>query len=273
LSGRQVVIAPGRARRPGSSGPRIEPATSEELESCPFDAGREDRTPPETLRLGEPWQVRVVPNLYPAFERQEVVIHTPSHVRSLAELPDSQLDLVAQAWRARRRAEPDGYLHALVNEGRAAGASLPHSHSQLVWLREPPPALTDEENGECRLCALLEDEHGDGRRIVAHRADLDALCPRAGRVPYELLLAPRRHRGDAFGDDLGDSLALLAELIRRLRTVEGPVPWNAWLHDGAHWHVEVVPRLTVFAGIELGAGVYVNTLAPEDGAATLRAAG
>jgi UDPglucose--hexose-1-phosphate uridylyltransferase len=267
-----VAIAPGRARRPGSGGARIEPVTSEELESCPFDAGREDRTPPETLRLGDPWQVRVVPNLYPAFERQEVVIHTPRHVRSLAELTDGQLELVAEAWRTRRQAEPDGYLHALVNEGRAAGASLPHSHSQLVWLAETPPALEAEESGECRLCTLLDEEQRDGRRIVAHRGDLDALCAKAGRVPYELLLAPRRHSGVAFGEELGDALALLAELVRRLRAVEGPVPWNAWLHAGAHWHVELVPRLTVFAGIELGAGIYVNTLAPEDAAAALRAA-
>lgn len=267
------MIAPGRARRPGSTGPRIEEATSEELETCPFDAGRENRTPPETLRLGEPWQVRVVPNLYPAFERQEVVVHTPRHVRTLAELTDGELGLVAQAWRERRQAEPAGYLHALVNEGRAAGASLPHSHSQLVWLPEAPPALTAEGSGECRLCALLETEQRDGRRIVAHRGDLDALCPKAGRAPYELLLAPRRHSAEAFGQDLGDALALLAELIRRLRAVEGPVPWNAWLHAGAHWHIEVVPRLTVFAGIELGAGIYVNTLSPEDGAAALRASG
>jgi galactose-1-phosphate uridylyltransferase len=58
----------------------------DELEKCPFCAGREDRTPPETLRVGDPWRVRVVPNLYPAFERQEVVVHTPRHARSLAEL-------------------------------------------------------------------------------------------------------------------------------------------------------------------------------------------
>nr|MDQ3821809.1 hypothetical protein [Actinomycetota bacterium] len=81
----------------------------DERESCPFCGGREDRTPPETLTIGDPWRVRVVPNLYPAFRRQEVVVHAPEHVRSVAELDDAQLSLVAEAWQRRERAAP-GYL-------------------------------------------------------------------------------------------------------------------------------------------------------------------
>ena len=93
------------------------------------------------------WTVRVVPNLYPAFERQEVVVHSPRHVRSFAELNDEEIAAVAEAWHARREAARDEgfeYVHALINEGAAAGSSLPHSHSQLVWLREPPPEVARE---------------------------------------------------------------------------------------------------------------------------------
>jgi UDPglucose--hexose-1-phosphate uridylyltransferase len=261
-----VVLAPGRARRPGAAGPRIEAATQEELDTCPFCAGREDRTPPETLRIGEPWAVRVVPNLYPAFRRQEVVVHSPRHVGTLAELSDGELELVADAWRRRRASEPDGYLHALVNEGRAAGASLPHSHSQLVWLSDEPPALVAERpEGVAELIA-------DGL-VLAERDGIGLVVHAAGRVPYELLIASRRPRDDAFGPGLGTALALLADAVRRLRAVEGPLAWNAWLHAGRHWHLHVHPRLTTDAGIELGAGLYVNTLAPEDAAARLRAVG
>jgi UDPglucose--hexose-1-phosphate uridylyltransferase len=97
-------------------------------------------------------------------------------------------------------------------------------------------------------------------------------CPSASRVPYELLVAPVGHEAEAFESDrLGHALRLLRDVIADVRAVEGPFPWNAWLHAGRHWHVEVFPRLTVLAGIELGAGIYVNTLAPEDAAATLRA--
>src|SRR5262249_11813074 len=107
ISGRQVVIAPRRAHRPGAGYALIEPPTQKELDECPFCRGREDRTPPETLRLpdgAENWIVRVVPNLYPAIERQEVVIHSPEHKRSFAELTDEEIDLVEQAWLRRASA-------------------------------------------------------------------------------------------------------------------------------------------------------------------------
>jgi UDPglucose--hexose-1-phosphate uridylyltransferase len=255
------VIAPGRAKRPGAGWPLVEEPTAEELVDCPFCRGREDRTPPETLTLGDPWQIRVVPNLYPAFERQEVVVHAPDHVRTIAEVGNEQLALVAEAWRLRREAEPYGYLHALINEGKAAGGSLAHSHSQLVWLPEPPPAVATERRGPF-----------DGEPVL-ERDDVAAVLPRAGRVPYEALIAPLDPEGDAWvSARLAVGLQLLAELVRRLHAIGGgPIPLNAWLHTGAGWHIEVVPRLTVLAGIELGAGIYVNTVAPEEAAEQLRA--
>jgi UDPglucose--hexose-1-phosphate uridylyltransferase len=246
------VIAPHRAHR-----------HQEEVRGCPFDAGREERTPPPTLVLGDPWQVRVVPNLYPAFERQEVVVHTPRHVTSLADLADDECALIAEAWQRRARDTNAVYVHAFVNEGHAAGASLEHTHSQLVWLDGPPP----EVRGEHTLEPLFRDD-----LLVAERNGIVALCHVAGRAPYETVIAPSTPADEPFASpQLGDALALLAAVVRRLRAVEGQVPWNAWLHDAPHWHLQVLPRLTVFAGVELGAGIYVNTLAPEEAAEALRA--
>jgi UDPglucose--hexose-1-phosphate uridylyltransferase len=268
-----VVVAPARARRPGAGAPRVEDETAEEREACPFCEGREDRTPPETAAsAADPsrapdtpgWTVRVVPNLYPAFERQEVVVHGPTHVRSLAELAPPQLGAVAQMWEERAeaaRAEGFPYVHALVNEGRAAGASLPHSHSQLVWLREPPPAVQAERvDGLAAILARrdLVIAEADGWRLFAHPA---------GRSPYELLVVGEPGAG------LTPALVLLREAVERLRAVEGPVPWNAWLHAGERRHLHVLPRLSVQAGVELGAEIYVNEVAPEDAAAALREAG
>jgi UDPglucose--hexose-1-phosphate uridylyltransferase len=266
-----VVIAPGRARRPGAFLGAIEDPTPEELANCPFCAGREDRTPPQTLVLPEagPWTVRVVPNLYPALERQEVVVHSPRHVRTFAELEDAELDLVAEAWGLRfAAAAQDGfpYVHAMINEGRFAGASLAHTHSQLVWLREPPPAVAEErEAGGCAVCELVGRED----YFLAVDGEIAAVCHPAGRAPLELLIAPRSHDPEAT-DGFAAALRLLREAVRRLRKLEGPVPWNAWLHQGTHWHLEVVPRLTVFAGLELGAEIYVNVVEPERAAAALR---
>jgi UDPglucose--hexose-1-phosphate uridylyltransferase len=270
-----VVVAPSRARRPGA--PRAgEVEERDDRVGCPFDEGRESATPPETFAIGPPgrppdtpgWRVRVVPNKFPAFGpwprdgdrpdglfarraavgRQEVVVHSPRHVRSFADLSGRELELVAEAWQARAAAAREvgfSYVHALVNEGAGAGASLAHSHSQLVWLENEPPLVAQElelqlEAKTCVLCRVLAEERG-------------------------------QHEGDAFGSSsLAAALALAAEGIRRLRIAEGVVPFNLWLHAAGHWHIEVLPRFGVLAGVELGAGYFVNTMAPESAAGVLR---
>jgi len=203
--------------------------------------------------------VRVVPNLYPAFERQEVVIHSPQHVRSIAELSDEALSLVADAWKA--RAEGSGYVHAIVNEGRLAGASLPHTHSQLVWLRGPPPEVAREG----AMDGVLDGEP------VLQRDGITVVCPHVSADPYEMRIAPAEPQTKAFASDLlAQALQAAAESLRRLRAVEPGAPANLWLHDGPWWHIHLVPRLTVAAGIELGAGIHVNPLSPAEAAARLR---
>jgi UDPglucose--hexose-1-phosphate uridylyltransferase len=249
------VIAPGRAKRPGAARVALDPPTAEELETCPFCAGHEEMTPPQTLVLPEhgDWRVRVVPNLYPALERQEVVVHSRRHVRSLAELEGDEPQLVAEAWQRRAAAVP-GYVHALVNEGREAGSSLPHSHSQLVWLPVPPPALARP-----RLEQFLEAE------------GLVAGCPWASRLPYETVIAPAEPDGAGIQSHLlPAAVGLLSLIVRRLHDVEGPVPLNAWLeHDEHDWRIVLLPRMTILAGLELGAGIFVNTLPPEEAAQRL----
>jgi UDPglucose--hexose-1-phosphate uridylyltransferase len=180
-------------------------------------------------------------------------VHSRRHVRSLAELEGDEPQLVAEAWQRRAAAIP-GYVHALVNEGREAGSSLPHSHSQLVWLPEPPPVHTRPR---------LEQFHEAGGLVAG--------CPWASRLPYETVIAP----ADADGAGIRSSLlpaavGLLCEIVRRLHQVEGPVPLNAWLeHDARDWRLVLLPRMTILAGLELGAGIFVNTLPPEEAAQRL----
>jgi UDPglucose--hexose-1-phosphate uridylyltransferase len=252
------VIAPGRAKRPGASRPLLEPPSPDELASCPFCAGHEDMTPPQTLVLPEQgdWKVRVVPNLYPALGRQEVVVHSRRHIRSIAEADDDELELVAEAWR-RRAADEPGYVFALLNEGREAGASLTHSHSQLAWLPSRPP-LRKRPRGE----TVLESN------------GLVVSCPWASRVPYETVIAPVEPESHGLASpELPGALGLLAHVVRRLHALEGPLPLNAWLEQGeGDWRLVLFPRLTILAGLELGTGIHVNTLPPEEAAARLRSA-
>jgi UDPglucose--hexose-1-phosphate uridylyltransferase len=303
-----VVVAPSRAHRPGA--PR--PAAAEERDDvvgCPFCEGRERATPPESFALGPPgrapdtpgWRVRVVPNKFPAFGpwprdgdraeglfarraavgRQEVVVHSPRHVRTLADLGVRELELVAEAWQARAATALEAgfpYVHALVNEGAGAGASLSHSHSQLVWLEAEPPLVAQErraqeEGGGCVVCRVLAQEREQRIRLVEERDGIVLLCPFAGRQPYEMLAAPVDCEEDPFTSaKLGAALTLAAEGVRRLREAEGDVPLNLWLHGGGHWHMEILPRFGVLAGVELGSGYFVNTLAPESAAGVLREA-
>lgn len=299
------MVAPARARRPGA--PRAAAEEQDDPAGCPFCEGRETATPPETFAIGPPgrrpdtpgWRVRVVPNKFPAFGpwprtgdradglfarraavgRQEVVVHSPRHVRTLAELTGRELEVVARAWQERAAAAREGgfpYVHALVNEGAGGGASLAHSHSQLVWLEEEPPLVALERAartaaGGCVLCRVLAEESEHRIRVVEERDGVLLLCPFAGRQPYELLAAPLGCESDPFSSErLGAALALAADGIRRLRVAEGPVALNLWLHAGGHWHLEVLPRFGVLAGIELGAGYFVNTMAPESAAGVLR---
>jgi UDPglucose--hexose-1-phosphate uridylyltransferase len=302
------VVAPSRARRPGA--PR--PSAAEERDDrtgCPFCEGRERATPPESYAIGPPgrppdspgWRVRVVPNKFPAFGpwprdgdraeglfarraavgRQEVVVHSPRHVRTIAELGVRELELVAEAWQARAVAARGAgfpYVHALVNEGPGAGASLSHSHSQLVWLEDEPPLVVQEraaqeDEGGCVVCRVLGEERAQRIRVVEERDGIVLLCPFAGRQPYEMLVAPLECEGGPFESTrLGAALVLAAEGVRRLREAEGDVPLNLWLHAGGHWHAEILPRFGVLAGIELGSGYFVNTLAPESAAGILREA-
>lgn len=303
-----MVVAPSRAIRPGA--PR--PGAAEEphdVAGCPFCQGREQATPPETFAIGPPgrppdtpgWRVRVVPNKFPAFGpwsrdgdrveglfarraavgRQEVVVHSPRHVRTIADLGVRELELVAEAWQARAAAARDAgfpYVHAIVNEGAGAGASLSHSHSQLVWLEDEPPLVVQERRaqeaeGGCVVCRVLAEEREQRIRIVEERDGIVLLCPFAGRQPYEMLAAPLACESEPFaGASLGAALILAAEGVRRLHEAEGDVPLNLWLHGGRHWHVETLPRFGVLAGIELGSGYFVNTLAPESAAGVLREA-
>jgi len=279
-----VVVAPGRSSRPGALGRTTRIA---DAATCPFCEGHEAMTPPEVLALGRAsaqadtpgWAVRVVPNKFPAIPGQEVVIHGPAHVTAFAELPDDVVRQALRAWELRRahhRAAGAAYLLAAINEGPAAGASLDHSHSQLVPFDHVPPAAADELPafaGECALCAALRDEDG---RTVRHADGLRTFAPRWSRFAYELWIVPDGHAGEpADTASLADALLHAA---RSLRAVLGEgLAWNAVLHarplrgdDPFHWHVEIWPRLAVAASVELGAGIWVNIVDPDVAARELR---
>jgi UDPglucose--hexose-1-phosphate uridylyltransferase len=308
LTGLKTIIADGRADRPGAefdiaADTPIDPATD------PFGPGNEEQTPPEIQRVGDPWQVRVVPNKYPALiaeaeepERDahpdlftaqpaagahEVIINAADPVSHLADLSTEQVQLAVEVWRERMRAHAGASCrHLIVNEHRAAGASLPHTHAQLYALDFVPAAVARERErfgayavrtmGGNLLADLVQEEVRRRERIVAIDAEAVLMAPYASRVPFHLVLAPRRARA-RFEDDGPAGAALLHDALQRLRTRLGvSPPLNLWVRTapgGAEhfcWRIEIQPRLTHQAGLELGTGVNLNIVSPEQAAAELR---
>jgi UDPglucose--hexose-1-phosphate uridylyltransferase len=317
LSGLRVIVAGERGSRPGAW-LDVQPRPPIDRARDPFAPGHEDRTPPEVYALpGEngSWRVRVVPNLYPALEpgdvdagtdplgagrgepdlfaarpaagAHEVIVNAPDPVHSLAELEPAQVETALSVWRERMRVHADAaYVHVIVNEGKEAGASLPHTHAQLYALPFVPAAVARERErftaysnrtqGRNLLEDLVQEEVRRRERIVAIDDEAVALCPFGARVPFHLQIAPRAP-ATRFSDEGPLGARLLHEALTRLGAVLGGLPpLNMWVRTAPRdaerfcWRIEVVPRLAQLAGLEIGTGVHLNVLAPEDAAERLR---
>jgi UDPglucose--hexose-1-phosphate uridylyltransferase len=223
----------------------------------------------------------------PATGAHEVIVNGPQSVLSLAELPVEQVIAAVEVWRARMRAHADSaYLQLIVNERREAGASLPHTHAQLYGLdfvpavvareRERANAYTTRTMGGSLLGDLLGEEVRLRERIVAVDEEAVLLAPFASQLPFQLMLVPRRPRA-RFEDDGPSGAALLHDGLRRLtRLLGSSPPLNLFVRTaplGAEhfcWRIDVLPRLTHLAGLELSTGVNLNIVAPEHAAALLR---
>lgn len=290
LSGRLVILAAGRAARPHTL-VASEPDGDRGVDECPFCPGHEAMTPPELARTGtgaagEPgWRTRVFPNLYPVSDAHEVVVLSPDHYRSFAQLSDDEAVEVMVMCRDRVRAlvARMPYAVALVNHRRAAGASIAHPHAQVVGLDFVPPQVDDiRRRQEAALVDLVDDDADLARQheLLVDDGDTVAWCPFASISPFQLRIA-HRDAGSRFDDAPDDVVAATARAARavldRLRGCLGDPPYNLVVHTAdivsatwPRWHLEITPRLGVIAGFELATGVLVNTVPPDVAAGELR---
>lgn len=326
-----VIIATERGRRPRDF--QAEPEGTE-MTSCPFCYGNEDKTPAEIFAIrssgpanSQGWKVRVIPNKYPVLRVEggikskgygiydvmtgigahEVIIETPEHDKGLADLSVADITNVLIAYRARyldlRRDTRFRYMVLFKNHGFRAGATLAHSHSQLIAVPLTPPVAATElkicreffaNKERCIFCDLINFELESGARIVKEFANFVTMTPYASCFPFELRLYPKKHSHDfALMNDgqLGELAVAMKDMLLRLKTVLRDPPYNFILHTAPprqprlgkpdywgsleydyHWHIELVPRLTQIAGFEWGTGFYINPTSPEDAAAFLREA-
>jgi UDPglucose--hexose-1-phosphate uridylyltransferase len=222
----------------------------------------------------------------PALGAHEVIVHTPEHVATMVELSDERFAGAIEVWRARMRAHSDAaYVQLIVNEGRSAGASREHSHSQLYALpfvpatvareRERVGAYRERTAGGSLLTDILSEEVRRSERLVAIDDDAVLVCPWASSSPFELRVIPRRESARFEEDDAG--VEMLRTGLRALAARFGRSPdLNIWVRTAPqgsehfHWHIDIAPRLTIYAGFELSTGVRINIYPPERAAADLR---
>lgn len=320
ITGRWVIIEPMRAQRPIHYQEVME---STEGLFDPFAEGNESATPPEILAFrdgrsganGPGWRVRVVPNKFPALQVEgtlenrgdgiydvmtgigahEVIIEGPSNKPSLTHLPLGTVREVLLAYRDRLNdlKKDQRLVHALIfkNKGPLAGASLEHSHSQLIVTSIVPGTVQEELDGARRFyeyrgrsifADMIRQELVGRERVVAESPNYVVFCPYASRFPFETWIVPKfdashyetieRSRLDELGIVLKTTLAKLEQAL------DDP-PYNYVLHSAPfnvpalshfRWHIEILPRLTRLGGFEWGSGVVINPVPPEEAASYLR---
>jgi UDPglucose--hexose-1-phosphate uridylyltransferase len=272
LTGRWVTIVADRADRPTDFAPRGRQIEGEPDRPCPFCPGNEEATLPalETVDEAGSWSIRIVPNLYPAFDGDdgfavrhlgpvhvaakasgihEIFVFSPDHESGLPDLDDRQASDVMHALKRRfiehASTRHVRYTQAIVNHGREAGASLSHPHGQLLGLPFVPGEVLDEERafarfvGGCVLCTTVEAEISADERIVFANDDVVVMCPYWAGSPYELLFVPRRHEPhlqDADHDSLDAMGRALRDATAHLNKALGDIAYNVGFHTAPHQH-------------------------------------
>ena len=317
--GRWVIIATERSKRPTDFQFTADlPANNK---SCPFCAGREGQTPPEILAYRHStapntagWTLRVVPNKFPALQIEgnidrvgdgmfdkmngigahEVIIETPEHQRNLTPLAPKAMEDVIWAYRDRmmdlKKDRRFRYVLIFKNKGADAGASLEHTHSQLIALPIVPKRVAEELLGSkeyysfkerCVFCDIVRQEQAEGSRVVAENSDFVVVSPYAPKGPFEMWVMPKNHLAcfeDLQKHEVENFAKILQLLLKKLEAALHDPPYNYMLHTAPfhqeiphyHWHLEVMPKLVRVAGFEWGSGFYINPTTPEDAAKFLR---
>lgn len=238
------------------------------------------------------WSVRVVKNKFPAltldnkysFGKQEIIIETPNHNQEIHELSVEHImkiiDVYSERYEALKRMNRVRYVLVFKNEGGKAGESIDHSHSQVIALPMVPPMLRDEisaiddymmEHQSCPYCDIIKNEK-KSPRVAWEDEHIFVLCPYASESPYGVWFIPKRHvtcLHDMTREEKHSLARGMKYIIEKVDSLD--LSYNYFFHNsfddcGHHMVLKLAPRPNVWAGLELGTGVVINSVAPEDSA-------
>lgn len=259
ITGDPIVFAPERSARPGAFG-------ETDTARCPFCAGHESDTPPALATAGDPWRVRVVPNKYPSVDGAEVIVESPQHDATFDRLGHAGEVLHMYAARYRAHAQA-AHVALFKNHGPGAAASIPHIHSQVMPLPFVPPRIQREGDAferakRCPLCTPVEGA------MIRETPAFRWLAPSGSAMPWQQWIVPKRHIAEltAFDEDeVAQLAALMQSASAAMLSLADSYNWifmNFARHGAAHCYIELFPRMTTFAGFELGTGTLVQIVDP-----------
>jgi len=254
ILGRWVIIATERSKRPNAFIGEQD-TQKDDKAKCPFCAGNEKMTPPEIYSLRDKktkpntpgWQVRVVPNKFPAldlnvdlskkgygihdmmsnFGAHEVIIENPDHNKEMKDQTIDEASSVIGVLQKRveelHKNEQIRYILLFKNKGRGAGASLEHPHHQLMALPITPKRVREELQGaqlyfklkeRCIFCDIMEQEKSWGERMLYENDDFMSFCPYASRFPFEVWILPKDHGTDFYAKKVKTKTRSLTKVLQ-----------------------------------------------------------
>ncbi len=307
------IIAAERKKRPSDF--KTSEVKKEDIKNCPFCPGNEDKTPPavavytdhgifaDGIERIRNWRVRVFPNLFaamvpdpeiptgewialPGHGYHEVIVDSPDHWDNAADFTKDHMELIMQVYADRyshyRYMSGINYISIFKNRGDAAGASLSHTHSQVVAIPIMPPLIKKEttaisSSSYCLYCNVVEREQASSR-LIAKNDDWILIAPFYSIAPYETWILPKNHINNLEDTTEGQrkSLAMiLSDALRRIKSLLEDPPYNYMIFQlpfDYHLNIRIQPAVSKIAGFERGTGIYINPVPPEQAAAELRQA-
>lgn len=288
-----VIIAPKRGKRPQELKSPAVCSRPQREKSCVFCPSKINKIK-ALLTIGDPkhWQVKVIKNKFPAvaldnpkaYGTQEIVIETPDHKLEMDDLSPEHIKLIFDAY-ARRTKEISKnkkieYILIFKNNGGRAGASLLHSHSQIFATRFLPPHLIDKsqkvqehkiKTGRCVYCDVIKKESRSNRLVYKDKYII-VFTPYASIHNYEIWILPQRHIDNITLLNYEEKMAwakILKHILNKINKL--CLPYNFYFHqvihdEDQHLYMKIVPRGSVWAGVEIGSGLIINPISPESAA-------
>jgi len=314
ITGQWVIFASNRHKKPYAF--RHMHTVLDEMESdCPFCPGNEDETPKAKYcgKDGKNWDVRVFDNMYPAINMEkyeadndnfyvsksgrgvhEIVVDTPNHHMQTSDLNTDEFLNVLEVMQERfikAKAETGvEYVQIFKNNGPMAGASISHSHWQIMGV----PFVPEEQekytasfkeykakHGTCLMCDIIGHEKEKKLRIVSENEEFIAFTPYASRVSFEIWVVPKKHVSSFAELEKRDLMAFAGffiKILKKTNKLREGVCYNIGFEDEPchseknlnHWYVKIMPRISAMAGFEYSTFGYINPVLPEDAAKKLR---